>query len=112
MKRGLKGMSARTAELPQTYLTPAEILAQVHITEDRARLHESDLPLHAQTALALARAQGLRPACLYWPDGAFVICLLQASGEMPSANYIVNAYQACRRVGGEFRTNGSRHEKG
>lgn len=80
----------------------AAILANVHVSEDPARLQLQTLPKEVQAKFAIARLAGYRPVCVYWPDGAMAIVPLPNDETCPRPEVLIQAYHAASNCSETF----------
>lgn len=82
----------------RTGYSNVDILANAHISEKSERLRIAEIAPELLAHIILARLDGYRPVCVYWPDGKTALLLIPAEATMPQPDRIIAAYRECEKT--------------
>lgn len=77
------------------YVTAADILASVCISDQANTLHLDQLAPEIQAHIAAGRRSGHHLVSARWPTGQFALLFCEVGTEYPSVNNILTAYRQC-----------------
>lgn len=92
----------RLAATKQAYASNVDILANAYFSEKPERLGINELAPEIQARIMAARLDGLRPICIYWPDGKYALTMLEPHQNIPHPSIVIDAYRACQNTDSIF----------